>query len=199
MRLRFILIMLVILQGKNCFGLNNSNQNSIDPFDAHLITNGDFEQPFQIGWQQTASGGYETFARLTDLDPDPDYEAMVMRIEQSGYANLYQVFQIQTTDLVFSVDAKFEVLAFHSAWTAASISIEYLNYNDSVLGLTRICRKTANCHWSDTTYMHLIEAVDENWHHYSFNIDSELVNIPGVNPPDIDKIRICLFDTIRYC
>ncbi|MBN2362904.1 hypothetical protein JXL83_02100 [candidate division WOR-3 bacterium] len=170
-----------------------------DDGTAHLVQNGDFEAGLEQGWIQTASGGFQNFTRETALDPDPDYEVKVVKDSSSGYSMLYQTVPIRTTDLTFSADVKFDVFASYSAWTGAALDIEYLDRYDSFLGRTRICRKTERCRWVDTTYMDVIEVQDGDWHSFSFSIDSELINVPSVNPVAVDKIKLVLLDTVRYC
>lgn len=167
--------------------------------DAHLITNGDFEQDLSQGWTQSSSGSSVIINRATTYDPDPDYEVQVYKGNGSGYALIYQIINIVTTDLEFNVDAKFDVAATSSAWSGASVTLKYLNSNGVTLGLTRIYRKTTYCPWYSSNTSHLIEAVDQNWNNYTFNLDSELVNLPGVNPLDISQVAIILLDTCYYC
>lgn len=169
-------------------------------FGANLLTNGAFEQPLSTGWLQATSGVNVTINRATTYDPDPDYEAYVYKGSGSGYARLYQVVDIPSTDIDFSVNAKLYAWDNHaSAWTGACLLISYLNESNSLLGATRICARSQGCPWNNSSTHHLINAVDSLWHNYAFNIDDELTNLPGVTPSAIKKIQISLLDSTYHC
>jgi len=165
--------------------------------DAQFISNGDFEEQLSSGWTESTQGTNVTITRATNFDPDPDYE---VKIEASGsaYGQLYQVVDIVTTDLEFEVDAKLYSWTTGS-WAGAAVCIYYLDGNDATLGVTRIYSKTPDCPWANSTVEHLIEAVDTLWHNYSFNINTELTNLTGINPLDIKKLKITLLDSTYNC
>jgi len=172
-----------------------------------LITNGAFEQEWSIGWSGDSSYWYpilgDTIDRAADFHPDPDYEVRVKKYDHD-YAKVYQTVTVPLIDyLTFHVYAKFYAIEFNPLapqWAAASIVLSYLNNNDSLLGETRICYKTPHCPWTNSPTFHMIEVTDTiNWSDYSFNIDDELVNLPGINPSDIAKITVALFDTTDGC
>ncbi len=170
-----------------------------------LLTNGDFEEPLHIGWSlhiDDPMAGYDTLDRDTSFHPDPDYEVKVKKFNLF-YARLYQTVEIPATDLAFSVYAKlyaYEHSPSQSYWAAASIVLSYLNSNDNLLGQTRICYKTPHCPWNNSDTVHLIVANDTlNWYTYSFNINDELTNLPGINPLEIAKINITMLDTTNGC
>jgi hypothetical protein len=165
-----------------------------------LLENGDFEQDLATGWLQATSGSNTTINRATNYDPDPDYEAYVYKGSGSGYARLYQVIDIPSTDIDFSVDAKLYAWDNHaSAWAGSCVLISYLNESNSLLGATRICVQSQGCPWNNSSTHHLINATDSLWHNYAFNIDDELTNLPGVTPSDIKKIQISLLDSTYHC
>lgn len=167
---------------------------------AVLLTNGDFEQPLTTGWFQTASGPYTTINRATDYDPDPDYEAFVYKGILNGYARLYQVIDIldfPLTDLEFSVNTKLYAWDNHIiAWAGAAVVISYIDESDSLLGDTKICARSTQCPWTNTSTCHIIEPPDSLWHNYAFNINDELTNFTGINPSAIKKIEISLLATV---
>jgi hypothetical protein len=166
-----------------------------------LFTNGDFEQDLTVGWTQAQSGANITFNRATNYDTDPDYEAYVYKGSGSGYAKLFQVVDIPSTDLIFTADAKiyaYDNNADTLCWAGAAVIISYLNASNSVLGETRICMRTAPCPWQNSSTLHLIPVSDSLWHNHSFNINDELANLPGVNPSNVVKIQIALFDTTDH-
>lgn len=166
-----------------------------------LITNGDFEQTLDIGWQRDSNGVNITINRATIYDPDPDYEAQVYKGAGTGFAELSQMVDIPSTDLLFTCNAK--IYAFDNdadtlTWAAAALIISYLDDGGATLGETRICNFSTPCPWLSTPTCHLIIAIDSFWHNYGFNIDDELANVPGVNPADVQKISIALYDTTLH-
>ena len=165
-----------------------------------LLENGDFEQDLATGWLQATSGSNTTINRATNYDPDPDYEAYVYKGSGSGYARLYQVVDIPTTDLEFSINAKFYAYDNNAgAWAAGAVVISYMNESGSTLGETRIYTYSPGCTWTNSPTLHLITATDTNWNNYSFNIADELVNLPGVNPSEVDKIGVALYSYADWC
>lgn len=167
---------------------------------AVLLTNGDFELDLDTGWSQATSGVNITISRATNYDPDPDYEAQVYKGSGSGYARLFQATDIVTTDLEFSVYAKVYAYDNHAtAWCGAGVIISYLNENGSLLGDTRICMRSTQCPWTNTSTHHIIQVPDSFWHNYAFNIDDELTNLSGVSPVDVKTIEVALFDSTYHC
>jgi hypothetical protein len=165
-----------------------------------LLTNGDMELDLGTGWSQASSGASVTINRATTYDPDPDYEAQVYKGSGSGYARLFQIVNIPTTDLEFSVSAKIYAYDNHStAWCGAGVIISYLNENGSLLGDTRICMLSTQCPWSNSPTRHIIQTTDSMWHNYAFNIDNELADLSGVNPSLVKKIGVALFDSTYHC
>lgn len=172
-------------------------------FADNLLTNGDFEQELDVGWQQsmTANGVID---RATTYDPDQDYEAKVYQYESSGYTTLYQEIGILSVDLPvteFSCKAKMNAYStIPSDWAAAAVIVSYMNESSTVLGETRITYKTVGCPWTNTSTMHVISVADVSWQDFSFNLNDELTtNLPGVNPAEVVKIKIALYDTLIWC
>lgn len=169
-----------------------------------LLTNGDFEQDLDTGWTQTIQGALylDTIDRATNYDPDPDYEARVKKYD-AVYAKLSQTVNIETTDLEFFVSAKlyaYEYTPTVNYWASASVVLWYLDNNGDLLGETRICYNSPHCPYINSATFHMIEVADpNNWYDYSFNLDDELINLSGVNPLDIAKIEVALYDTTDGC
>jgi len=166
------------------------------------IENGAFESDLGIGWQQQGSAG-ATFTRATNYDPDPDYEVQVYKGAGSGYARLYQAmsFDCPVSDLNFFINAKmwaYDNNADTLCWAASAVIVSYLNSSGTKLGDTRICMKTTPCPWVSTSTIHLINVSDSLWHNYSFNIATELGNLPGVNPANVRRIEVALYDTTAH-
>ena len=159
-----------------------------------LLTNGDFEEPFETGWFQGSSGsGVMTIVRATNYDPDPDYEVFVHKGDETGSIKLFQTVVIPTTDLEFSVNAKLIVYGTSAqCWSGAGVCIWYLDASNVVLGSSKICARTVACPWQSNNSCHVIAATDTLWNNYAFNIDDELVNVPAVNGSDVAKIQVSL-------
>lgn len=172
-------------------------------FAQNLVVNGDFEQALTTGWTQYSANSSGGITRSTTYDPDPDYEAYVYRIGStstaSGYEDLYQIVDIPSTNLQFHANLKLYAYDNGSPWCAACLVLKYLNSSNAVLGQTRIYAYSGGCPWTNTSTLHLIGVSDSLWHTYSFNINDELANLPGVNPGQIAKIRVALFDTAYCC
>ena len=170
-------------------------------FAGDFITNGDFELPLTIGWQQGSSGSSIIIDRATNYDPDGDYEVQVYKGAGSGYARLFQAVDIPITDCDFSANLKiyaYDNNADTLCWAAAAMFVEYYNASGSLLGTTRICMKTTPCPWTNSSTCHLIIVPDSLWHSYSFNIEDELTNLSGVNPVNVAKIGVALYDTTAH-
>lgn len=170
--------------------------------NANYIVNGDFEQPTTTGWTFEKLGINGGAYQGTLYDPaDPDYEVYVLKSGDSGSVKLYQTRDVPSTNLYFSVHAKlYARTSYASYWAGAAVILSYLNSSGVILGETRICQKTTSCPWSNSSTMHLIINSDTlYWYDYSFNVNDELTNLPGVNPAQINKIRVSLFDSIIHC
>lgn len=171
---------------------------------AVLLTNGDFEQELDVGWQQGIQGlcNADTLDRDQSYNPDPDYEVKVKKYDAS-YVRLYQAVNIATTDLEFSVSAKIKARELNVdslRWATAAIVLEYLDAQYGVLGQTRVCHNTPHCPYINTPAFHMIEVADTaGWHTYSFNVDDELQYLSGINPIEIAKIKVSLYDTTNGC
>jgi hypothetical protein len=166
-----------------------------------LTVNGDFEEPLTTGWDQIIAASNYSVTRSTHYDPDPDYEARVSQGTGSGYVHVFQLFTIPSTDLAFSANLK--LYAWDNAstgpWAGAALIIGYLDDFESCLGETFICTFSDNCPWTSSATTHLITASDSSWHPYSFNIDTELGNLPGVDPDDIRKVKVSLYTQVYHC
>jgi len=70
-----------------------------------LLVNGDFELPVEAGWSELAWGDFPDtgncrLRRQHDFHPDRDFEVMVHKLLNKGYA-LYQQVAVPTLDLGF--------------------------------------------------------------------------------------------------
>jgi hypothetical protein len=165
-----------------------------------IVANGDFEDLLTTGWSQRASAASFTISRNTTYDPDPDYEARIYQSTSNGFASLYQIEIVPSTDIDFSGNAK--VYAWDNssgAWGGAAIIIGYVDGFNSLLGETFICARSTHNPWTNTATRHLIEAADSSWHSYSFNLNDELANLSGVNPGDVEKLQVSLYTENADC
>jgi hypothetical protein len=170
----------------------------------NFLVNGAFEQDLSVGWTSYMADptyGYDSIIRGTGFDPDADYEAYAL--STFGYVTkLYQTVDIPSTaNFTFAIKAK--IVAFDNdydslCWAASAAIVYYLNSAGTVLGETRICGFSAPCPWVSTSTIHLIQAADTLWHNYSFVLNAELANLPGVTPAQVTKIQVCLYDTTYH-
>jgi len=166
----------------------------------HLLTNGNFEQQLNVGWSQTigTQGTADTIDRLLDI-----FNNNIVRVKKydATHAILYQTVDVPTTDLEFSVLANLYAYEYNSTttyWAATAVCLRYLDNNNVLLGESRITSKTLHCPWISSNTLHIINQWLP-WSTYSFNINTELANLPGVNPSDIKKIQVALIDTTDGC
>jgi hypothetical protein len=171
-----------------------------------LLTNGSFEEPALLnGWS------WDTFGLFSDsgnthlwhsyyYDPDLDQEVCAHKILHQ-WALLSQKTDVPSLDLNFSVSARLFCKTERpdtGYYACACVVLDYLDEQDTVLGETRIYSRTGGCPWTNTATLHLIQAADTNrWHNYTFNVNSELDALPGVNRDLIRRIRVGLWPYVR--
>ena len=172
-------------------------------FGSNYVVNGDFEQAFSVGWTEYSPDNYGYFTRATTYDPDPDYEAYGYRYGYSGlglgYDKLHQTVDIPITNLEFSANVKLDAWDNGNSWCGAALALYYRNEYNAILGVTRICRISGGCPWYNTSTQHNIYVSDTNWHNHSFDIETELQNLSGVDPIDVARVTIALIDTSYNC
>ncbi len=185
--MRFVLIGLVAV---NFLGAGN------------WLINGDFEMDLSSGWTSTQGGSTIYIDRATTYETDPDYEVRAEKQAGSGFAKLSQTTDITTpSEFTFSIKTKlyaYDNNADTLTYAAAAVRIYYKNTSGTTLGETRICQFSAPCPWQNTSTCHLITVSDSLWHTYSFNLQTELGNLPGVSPANVKKIEIALYDTTAH-
>lgn len=164
-----------------------------------LVTNGQFEQDLSLGWTLSVEGTGALVNRSTTYHPDADYEARCYKPTGSGFASIEQTIPIPTTDVQFSVDAKFYSMATSSAWAVSAVLISYLDENGFALGKTAICAPTANCPWTESKRFHMIPGTVNVWETYAFNVANELGNLSGVDPANVKKLGIELLAYVADC
>lgn len=166
------------------------------------LINGDFEQDLSMGWITTQGGSSTYIDRATTYESDPDYEVLVEKGSGNGFANVSQTIGITTpSEFVFSTKAKlyaYDNNADTLTYAGAAIRVIYRNASGTFLGETKICQFTQPCPWQNTSTCHLITVSDSLWHTYSFNLQTELGNLPGVNPADVKKVEVAFYDTTAH-
>jgi hypothetical protein len=169
-------------------------------FAGEYVVNGEFEEPLTTGWTQKTQGSNYTITRGTGYDPDPDYEAYVYKGTPDGYAELYQIFGIFTTDMEFSANLK--LYAYDtgaSDWAGAALILTYLDGDEWPLGATYIAMQSSTPQWTNSNTKHVYSAPNANWNYYAFNIDNEFAYLPGINKDDVEKIKVSLYSHVHYC
>jgi hypothetical protein len=170
-------------------------------FSQELLTNGDFEQELTVGWTYADSGGGTHFAlRDTAYDPDPDFEACVgdSEYEGSGWTRLGQTVDVPGPFLLLSFSASFAIGGGNTAcWPVASVVVSYKNESGLVLGETRFYHHNVYCNWVPGPTLSLVEITNPDWNQYTLDIAEELnQHLPDVNPADVFKVEVALWDTI---
>ncbi|MBN2172472.1 MAG: hypothetical protein JW819_14245 [Candidatus Krumholzibacteriota bacterium] len=165
-----------------------------------LVVNGDFESAFAPAWEQSTSGTAVWIERGTDYDPDPDHEARVRKGSGNGRGKLSQTFNVPGTDLRFS--AKLLASATASStdiWAAGALMLSYQDLAGNVLGRTAIGATTHGCPWSDSDTFHLLGTSTGAWQDWSFLLDDELANLPGVDPSQVRRLEVALVVEATDC
>jgi hypothetical protein len=167
-------------------------------FGQNLLVNGDFEQPRSIGWIRTAGGlgNTQIVSRDTGYQPDSDYEILVWQDGGSGWLTLSQMVDVPGTDLTLTFAASFEVDGSGTCYPVACFRVRYCDAGGGELGETRYYCHNANCPWTSTSTVHLVDVPATGWNSYTLEIAQELNdNLPGVVPASVAKVEIALFDT----
>jgi hypothetical protein len=164
-------------------------------FSQNLLENGDFEQGLTVGWTQDNSG-YVTVDRSTTYHPDPDWEVKDS-LYGFGYSRLYQTVDVPGITLILDFWAKFDIAGTSSTcWPVASVTLSYLDAANNVLGETRVYHHNEYCTWVPSGTLSLIPVTNPDWSQYTIDVAAELsANLPGVNPGNISRVKVSVFDT----
>jgi hypothetical protein len=117
----------------------------------------------------------------------------------TGYARVVQVVPLPSTDATLQASLKIAATATSTAWSGAALRIDYLDQDGFPLGETIIGAQSTYCPWADGPTTHIIPVVDSNWKDYSLDLNDELTNLPGVDPPQIRQVRIALVAYAQDC
>lgn len=165
------------------------------PGYSNLLTNGDFEQPLDVGWQQDTDmlGGTYSFDRWDSLgQPTPGYAAHVYKA-LAYYAALKQTVPVPDANLAVSFDARFRInSASLSCWPVATVIVRYLDNSGVELGNTKFYSHDEYCTWANSDTAHLIDAtLLVGWHSYQLDVPQEITgHLPGVNPSLVRQVMI---------
>lgn len=163
-----------------------------------LVTNGDFEQPLEIGWTDSVVGtsGSFFFERADTLgQPSTGYAARTYKYLAS-YASLSQTVDVPNVNLNFSLYGRLRIGGGSSTcWPVAAIILRYQNSSGVELGNTKMYIHTEYATWTNSDTAHLIEInTPESWETYGLDLAQEIANyLPGVNPSDVRKVTIELY------
>jgi uncharacterized protein (DUF779 family) len=164
---------------------------------ANLLVNGDFEQPMDVGWADTAvnAAGNATFTWSDTLgQPTPGHAVAVYKY-LANYATLNQTVDVPSANLTLTFDARFVIGGGSSTcWPVASFVVRYLDAAGISLGNTKIYLHDQYCTWAGSDTQSLIDITTPGvWTPFTLNIASELsTHLPGINPASVSKLKIDL-------
>ena len=168
---------------------------------SNLLTNGDFEQPLTVGWQEDVRhlAGSESFDRWDSLgQPVPGHAARVYKY-LAYHASLYQVADVPNANVTLAFDGRFQIAGGSSTcWPTGAVVVSYLDVAGNELGCTMILLRNQYNSWveSDTMHFHDVENPGE-WERYEFDVAQEIADyLPGVTAVDVRKVKVQLFS---YC
>ena len=164
---------------------------------AELLINGDFEQPLDVGWTDTAVYTLGTFRidRQDTLEQQSGYAARVYKY-MPGYASLFQIVNVPDLNMTLTFDARMQIGGGSSTcWPVASIWVRYVDAGGLELGNTRFYHHNQYATWASSDTVDLIEVKDDGvWHSYALEIARELADkLPGINPASVAKLTVDLF------
>lgn len=165
----------------------------------NLLVNGDFELPRSVGWIRTAGGigSMQTVNRDTSYHPDPDYEVSVLQASGPGWTCLAQKVDVPSTELTLRFSAKFRLDGPGTCWPVACVVARYCDASGTKLGETRFYHHTSYCTWTPNATLSLIEITNPEWNDYELDIAQELrTRLVAVNPANVAKIEVALYDTV---
>lgn len=166
-------------------------------FGQNLLTNGNFDQPLDVGWTRSTGGsGYVTIARDT-FWPGTGYQAFDSLYSGPGWGKLGQTVDVPGITLMLSFWAKFDAYGTSTTcWPAGCINVGYYDDMSNLLGQTRFYYSNQYCTWTPTSTFSLINITNPDWNRYTLDIAQELSSkLPGINPGAVSKVEVALYDT----
>jgi len=160
-----------------------------------LIQNGGFEDSLDH-WTIDYLSPYGTWEVSAGPDhyPDPDNECYVGK-DYGTYARARQTVDVSSCALLFTGSSKHQTIVGSSSgyYAYSTITLEYLNSSDAVLGQTMFVQATEGCTLTNTATTHLITFDDTLWHDHEMLVDDEISkNLPGVDRGNVAKVSIVL-------
>ncbi len=165
---------------------------------ANLLVNGDFEQPFDVGWDTVSANiaGVDTFTRSDTLgQPTQGYAAAVYKY-LAYYASMNQTVDVPSVNLTLTFDARLRIGGGSSTcWPVAAFVVRYLDAAGTSLGNSQIYLHDQYCTWAGSDTQNLIDITTPGvWTPYTLDIADELSShLPGIDPANVKKLTIDLF------
>ncbi|HDQ99375.1 MAG TPA: hypothetical protein ENN51_03705 [candidate division WOR-3 bacterium] len=170
--------------------------------NGNLLTNGDFEQPLTVGWEQDVShvAGSHRFERSDTLgQPTPGYAAKVFK-QLAYHAALGQQVEVPGANLTLTFDARMAIVGGSTTcWPTGAFIVSYLNADGDELGTTMFILRDQYNTWreSDTLKLHDID-LPSVWNSYELDIAQEIAdNLPGVDPAAVRRIEVKLYSYVN--
>jgi len=174
-------------------------------FGAELLINGNFEEPYTVGWDSLLGKYQHSFEWKTSCDPDVDYEIYHINYAEgfSASAYLYQnvdVTKFKLDNITFSAKALFRT-ALVEGFCGSAVIIKFKSVNKQRLGDIKIFKDSTQLQiskWPVDSNQLLYEIFDNSWHTFSFTIGDELKKIPNIKQSEIAYIEVGVFDTCYW-
>lgn len=175
----------------------------------NLIVNGDFKEPWPVGWERYLEKGAPGSNHVKTQGRDGNTVFQISHSGKSAFA-LYQTVQVQNTSLQLTASFKLKgwegpgMYGFTKSGTAM-IELQYLDNSERRLGATRILNYAKHMfadtpligvprlQEDDSTTHHI--AVEPRWHiGYRIDIEKEILsNLPGVDPGQVSAVLVALY------
>ncbi|MBM3313656.1 hypothetical protein FJY70_03575 [candidate division WOR-3 bacterium] len=165
---------------------------------ANLLVNGDFEQPFSVGWETLAVNlaGGDTFTWSDTLgQPTPGY-AVKVRKYLASYASLRQTVDVPDANLILTFDGRLAIGGGSSTcWPVAALVVRYRDAAGKSLGNTKIYLHDQYCTWVPSDTQSLIDITRPGvWMPLGLNVAAELsAHLPGITPAEVKKLTVELY------
>ena len=161
-----------------------------------LLTNGDFEQALDVGWQDTVVllAGTFSFERCDTMGATGCGARVVKGL--ASFAALTQQVNVPGANLVLNFDGRFRIGGGSSTcWPVAALIVRYQSSAGRELGNTKFVLHNEYCTWGNSDTAHLIEiAAPGEWHPHQLDIAQELNDyLPGVSPADVAQLRVEIY------
>ena len=174
-------------------------------YSQELLINGDFEDPHGKGWD-TVSSISDTGMVTHSIETEG-----VLKLSLSGACyttgsslKASQVVDVQGLELeglTFSAKKRFSSHAIEGM-NITSIIISYISNSGIPLGSTKLFQFSSiqgvpinNVGWLNELNQNSYSISDSVWDTISLNVGNEITQIGTINPEDIAKVEVMIFDT----